>query len=65
MSVESFLDTNVFVYQPEHSDVNKADIAEGTAQSSAYISSQVVKELLKMVLCKARVKLAPDDAPLS
>ncbi|GIX28761.1 MAG: DNA-binding protein [Burkholderiales bacterium] len=67
MSVESFLDTNVFVYQLERSDARKADIAErliaeGIAQSSACISYHVVQELLNIVLRKARVKLAPDDA---
>ena len=49
MSVEGFIDTNVFVYQLEGLDIRKAAIAErvieqGIATGTACISFQVVQE---------------------
>jgi predicted nucleic acid-binding protein len=66
MSVESFIDTNIFVYQLEHLDVHKANIAEsliahGIASATACISFQVVQELLNTVLRKAQIPLTPDE----
>lgn len=66
MSVESFIDTNVFVYQLEHLDVHKANIAEslithGIASATACISFQVVQELLNTALRKAQIPLTPDE----
>jgi len=49
MSVEHFIDTNVFVYQLERRDARKAAVAErlierGIAKGTACISFQVVQE---------------------
>ena len=62
MSVEVFLDTNVFVYHLDTSDPRKHRIAEGLVSSAlleggACISFQVVQECLDTVLRKAEVKL--------
>ena len=62
MSVESFIDTNVFVYQLERLDTRKAAIAEhliqhGIVSGTACISSQVVQECLNTAIRKAEIKL--------
>lgn len=62
MSVEAFIDTNVFIYQLETSDARKHAIAErivsdAIADKSACISFQVVQECLNTVLRKAEIKL--------
>ena len=62
MSVENFIDTNVFVYQLERLDTRKAAIAErliqhGIASGTACISSQVVQECLNTAIRKAEIKL--------
>ena len=62
MSVESFLDTNLFIYQLEASDDHKSAIAdaiigEGVQTGNACISYQVVQECLNTVLRKAQVPL--------
>ena len=62
MSVDRFLDTNVFVYQLEGRDVRKADIArdlirQGIESGNACISFQVVQECLNTALRKALVPL--------
>lgn len=62
MSAESFLDTNVFIYQLEARDDRKSAIAdgiirEGVASGNACISYQVVQECLNTVLRKAEVPL--------
>ncbi len=62
MSAESFLDTNLFIYQLEASDARKFAIAdaiirEGVATGSACISYQIVQECLNTVLRKAEVPL--------
>jgi predicted nucleic acid-binding protein len=66
MSVESFIDTNVFVYQLENLDVSKAAVAErliarGIANGTACISFQVVQECINTALRQARTPLALDD----
>jgi predicted nucleic acid-binding protein len=67
MSVDSFIDTNVLIYQLEALDARKQRIAEeivgaGVATGNACISFQVVQECLNTVLRKAHVKLEPAAA---
>ena len=62
MSVENFIDTNVFVYQPERLDTRKPAIAEHLIQhrivsGTACMSSQVVQECLNTTIRKAETKL--------
>ena len=62
MSVDRFLDTNVFVYQLEGRDARKAGIArdlirQGIESGNACISFQVVQECLNTALRKALVPL--------
>ncbi len=62
MSVECFLDTNLFIYQLEAADERKAAIAgelirEGIATGNALISFQVVQECLNTIRRKAEVPL--------
>jgi predicted nucleic acid-binding protein len=66
MSVEGFIDTNVFVYQLEGLDIRKAAIAErlieqGIATGTACISFQVVQECLNVALRKARKSLGASE----
>ncbi|MXY23703.1 MAG: PIN domain-containing protein [Acidobacteria bacterium] len=66
MSVDCFLDTNVFVYQLEGRDTRKAAIAhdlirQGIESGNACISFQVVQECLNTALRKALVPLGSDD----
>ena len=66
MSVERFLDTNLFLYQLEGRDARKAAIAEdlirqGIETGNACISFQVVQECLNVALRKAEVPLREDD----
>jgi predicted nucleic acid-binding protein len=66
MSVEIFIDTNVFIYQLEHLDVDKATKAErliekGVANGTACISFQVLQECLNTALRKARTPLSVDQ----
>ncbi len=63
MSVDSFIDTNVFIYQLEGLDADKAAraerlIAHGIATGTACISFQVVQECLNTALRKARTPLS-------
>jgi predicted nucleic acid-binding protein len=67
MSVERFIDTNVFIYQIEAADKRKAAIAnelirDGIAGGRACISFQVVQETLNVVLRKAEIPLGLDAA---
>jgi predicted nucleic acid-binding protein len=67
MSVERFIDTNVFIYQLEARDERKYAIAEraireGVETGNACISFQVVQECLNTVLRKADVPLDTDGA---
>ena len=66
MSVERFLDTNVFVYQLEGRDARKAAIARdlirhGIEQGDACISFQVVQECLNTAIRKAHLQLEAQD----
>ena len=66
MSAESFIDTNLFVYQLEASDERKSSAAdriirEGIETSNACISFQVVQECLNTALRKAEIPLGTDQ----
>ena len=66
MNAESFIDTNVFVYQLERLDVRKADIADdliehGIDTQTACISFQVIQECLNTALRKAEIPLTEDE----
>ena len=66
MNVESFIDTNVFVYQLEGLDARKAGIADrliehGIESQTACISFQVIQECLNTALRKAEVALTEDQ----
>jgi predicted nucleic acid-binding protein len=67
MSVKSFIDTNLFIYQLEALDNRKFDIAnriirEGVVTGNACISFQVVQECLNTVLRKAEIPLSNEGA---
>ena len=67
MSVEYFLDTNLFIYQLEATDERKRTIADaiirtGVDTANAGISFQVVQECLNTILRKAEVPLDIDGA---
>lgn len=62
MNVESFIDTNLFIYQLEAQDERKSETAEriirqGIATGDACISFQVVQECLNAILRKAEIPL--------
>lgn len=62
MSVDCFLDTNIFIYQLEAADDRKQQIASdlirtGIASGNACISFQVVQECLNTIRRKAKVPL--------
>ncbi len=62
MSVENFLDTNLFIYQLETEDEDKAHIANriirtGIETGNACISFQVVQECLNTIVRKAQICL--------
>ena len=66
MNAESFIDTNIFVYQLERLDVRKADIADqlighGIETQTACISFQVIQECLNTATRKAEVPLTEDE----
>lgn len=66
MSAESFIDTNLFIYQLEALDERKsaqADriIREGIETRNACISFQVVQECLNTALRKAEIPLSTDQ----
>ena len=66
MSAESFLDTNLFVYQLEALDERKSSTAnriirEGIETGNACISFQVVQECLNTALRKADIPLGADQ----
>ena len=66
MSVECFIDTNLFIYQLEASDESKAATADriisrGIETRNACISFQVVQECLNTVLRKAEIPLSTDE----
>ena len=67
MSVDNFIDTNVFIYQLEALDERKAAIADeiirdGIASGNACISFQVIQETLNTVIRKAEVPLDRESA---
>ncbi len=67
MSVECFIDTNLFIYQLEVNDDRKSAIAEriirqGILSGNACISFQVLQECLNTVLRKAEIPLGTEDA---
>ena len=67
MSVEVFLDTNVFVYQLDITDKRKHKVAEALvrdalARKTACISYQMVQECLNTVLRKAAVAMDAERA---
>jgi predicted nucleic acid-binding protein len=66
MSVEYFIDTNLFIYQLEASEARKAVTADriirkGIETRNACISFQVVQECLNTALRKAEVPLSTDE----
>lgn len=66
MNAESFIDTNIFVYQLERLDARKADIADdliehGIETQTACISFQVIQECLNTAVRKAEVPLTEDE----
>lgn len=67
MSVETFLDTNVFLYHLDDSDLRKHDIAarlirEAIDTGNACTSYQVVQECLSAGLRKAHIPLDAERA---
>ena len=66
MSAESFIDTNIFVYQLERLDARKADIADdliehGIETQTACISFQVIQECINTAIRKAEVPLTEEE----
>jgi predicted nucleic acid-binding protein len=66
MSVECFIDTNLFIYQLEASEKRKAATADriirrGIETRNACISFQVIQECLNTVLRKAEIPLTTDE----
>jgi len=66
MSVECFIDTNLFIYQLEASDEHKSAAADhiirkGIEIRNACISFQVVQECLNTALRKAEIPLSTDE----
>lgn len=66
MSVENFLDTNLFIYQLESEDEAKAKIANqiirtGIETGNACISFQVVQECLNTMVRKAQICLSKEQ----
>ena len=62
MSVELFIDTNIFIYQLDTTDPRKQQIAErivrdGIAHRNTCISYQVIQEFLNAAIRKAEVPL--------
>lgn len=67
MSADTFIDTNVFIYQLEALDERKSAIAEqlirdGIANGTACTSFQVIQETLNVVLRKAAIPLDREAA---
>ena|SRR5690625_1151911 len=65
MSVEFFVDTNVFIYQLEGLDERKKRIADNIVEAAfgnGCISFQVVQECLNITMRKAEVPLGAGDA---
>lgn len=67
MSVECFIDTNLFIYQLEALDARKSAVADsiiskGLSTQNACISVQVVSECLNTIVRKAEQHLNISDA---
>ena len=67
MSVDTFFDTHIFVYQLDPTDKRKHKVAEtlvrrALADETVCISYQVVQECLNTVTRKAAVAMQPDRA---
>ncbi|MDA3922089.1 MAG: PIN domain-containing protein [Salinisphaera sp.] len=65
MSVEFFVDTNVFIYQLEGLDARKQSIADAVvddAIGNGCISFQVVQECLNTIVRKAEIPLTSAEA---
>ncbi len=67
MSADSFLDTNLFIYQLEARDTHKAEIAgriirDAVENGTGCISFQVVQECLNVAVRKAEVPLDASSA---
>ena len=66
MSVESFIDTNVFIYQLEALDEDKSATADliirrGIETGNACISFQVIQECLNTAVRKAEIPLSMNE----
>ena len=66
MSAESFIDTNVFIYQLERLDAHKAGVADeliehGIATQTACISFQVIQECINTAIFKAENPLTEEE----
>jgi predicted nucleic acid-binding protein len=66
MSVENFLDTNLFIYQLETEDEVKATVANriirsGIETGNACISFQVIQECLNTIVRKAQICLTKEQ----
>lgn len=67
MSVDTFIDTNIFVYHLDSTDLRKQCVAEGIVRdtlmnANACSSFQVIQECLNTVTRKARIALDPGAA---
>ena len=67
MSVDYFIDTNLFIYQLEAKDNRKATIANqiiraGVETGNACISFQVMQECLNVIVRKAEIRLSAQQA---
>ena len=67
MSVECFIDTNLFIYQLEAADERKSATADriirkGIETRNACISFQIVQECLNILLCKAEIPLSAEES---
>lgn len=67
MSVDYFIDTNLFIYQIEAQDNRKATIANriirtGVETGNACISFQVMQECLNVIVRKAEIRLSKEQA---
>ena len=69
MNAENFLDSNVFVYQLDHTDPRKTEIADaliraGLRDGRTCISFQVIQECLNVALTRGRAPLTEAQALL-
>ena len=69
MSVRAFLDTNIFVYAVDRSDINKQKLADSLIgrmidRRSGVVSYQVVQEFLNVALRKFVVPFTAEQARL-